>query len=87
MDSLIFVENVFLHGNSIIFRKRLLIREAVRCRILVHRNADAFFQIVGKKEEKKNVEIFRKVIKIKRERCCLLGNRKGMKERNKLNHL
>lgn len=26
MDSFIFVENVFLHGNSIIFRKPLLIR-------------------------------------------------------------
>lgn len=73
MDSLIFVENVFLHGNSIIFRKRLLIREAVRCRILVHRNADAFFQIVGKKEGK-NVGIFRKVFKIKMEHRCLLGN-------------
>jgi len=26
MDSFIFVENVFLHGNRIIFRKPLLIR-------------------------------------------------------------
>jgi hypothetical protein len=85
MDSFIFVENVFLHGNSIIFRKPLLIR-GCQSRILVHRNADAFFQIVGKKEGG-SVEIFRKVVKIKREHRCLLGNRKGVNERNKLNHL
>jgi len=49
MDSFIFVENVVLRGNSIIFREPLL-KEAVRCRILVHLNTDAFFQIVGKEE-------------------------------------
>lgn len=44
MDSFIFVENVFLHGYSIIFRKPLLIRG---CQMP---NPRTFFQIVGKKE-------------------------------------
>ncbi len=45
-----------------------------------------FFQMVGKKEGGE-CWIFRKVFKIIREHCCLLCNRKGVNERNKLNHL